>query len=70
MGCDSLGEGIFTMGLVKTIKCIGGFYKNYNSIRSRLSVHNLYKKYNSVLCTIDKKISFFKKVFRLRDSAG
>ena len=65
MGCGSLGEGIFTMGLVKTIKCIGGFYKNYNSIRQQLSVHNLYKKSNGVLCIIYKGMitrPFFSKI--------
>ena len=39
-----LGEGIFTMGLVKTIyNVLGGFYVLYNSMICAESVHKLYK---------------------------
>ena len=41
----SLGEGIFTMGLVKTIyNVLGGFYMDYNITNATESVHKLNKK--------------------------
>ena len=45
-----LGEGIFTMGLVKTIyNLLGGFYVLYNSIIFTESVHKLNKNIKKFL---------------------
>ena len=53
-----LGEGIFTMGLVKTIyNVLGGFYSDYNSIIPTESVHKLNKSLKFFLCTFSP--SFF-----------
>ena len=47
-----LGEGIFTMGLVKTIyNVLGGFYIDYNSTIPLKSVHKLNKSFLGFLCT-------------------
>ena len=47
-----LGEGIFTMGLVKTIyNVLGGFYMDYNSTNTMESVHKLHKRLQLFLCT-------------------
>ena len=47
-----LGEGIFTMGLVKTIyNVLGGFYMDYNSTNTTESVHKLHKSLSVFLCT-------------------
>ena len=52
-----LGEGIFTMGLVKTIyNVLGGFYMNYNSTNPTESVHKLNKSFKVFLCTFSPLI--------------
>ena len=52
-----LGEGIFTMGLVKTIyNVLGGFYMDYNSTNHLKSVHKLTKSLKSFLCTFSPSI--------------
>ena len=52
-----LGEGIFTMGLVKTIyNVLGGFYMDYNSTNPIISVHKLNKSLNVFLCTFSPLI--------------
>ena len=52
-----LGEGIFTMGLVKTIyNVLGGFYMDYNSTNTTESVHKLNKRLQVFLCTFSSPI--------------
>ena len=59
-----LGEGIFTMGLVKTIyNVLGGFYMDYNSTNSAESVHKLNKSLHLFLCTFSSPISIL-SIFR------
>ena len=51
-----LGEGIFTMGLVKTIyNVLGGFYVLYNSIILKESVHKLHKNMKMFLYVFNRK---------------
>ena len=46
-----LGEGIFTMGYSKNyIMYWGGFYRYYNSMVIRISVHKINKSCYSFLC--------------------
>ena len=55
-----LGEGIFTMGLVKTIyNVLGGFYMDYNSTNATESVHKLNKTLHGFLCTFHFSFLFF-----------
>ena len=55
-----LGEGIFTMGLVKTIyNVLGGFYMDYNSTNPIISVHKLNKTSHGFLCTFHLSFLFF-----------
>ena len=52
-----LGEGIFTMGLVKTIyNVLGGFYVLYNNTIFTESVHKLHKNMKKFLYLFNKKI--------------
>ena len=47
-----LGEGIFTMGIVKTIyNVLGGFYSHYNSMDMPISVNKHHKISIAFLCT-------------------
>ena len=57
-----LGEGIFTMGLVKTIyNVLGGFYNWYNNTFVYESVHKLHKNMKIFLYLFNKKILGQKK---------
>jgi len=52
-----LGEGIFTMGLVKTIyNVLGGFYDLYNNTIFTESVHKLHINMKKFLYLFNKKI--------------
>ena len=57
-----LGEGIFTMGLVKTIyNVLGGFYVLYNSINFMKSLHKLLRIFQKFSCIFDKRIVYVRK---------
>ena len=54
-----LGEGIFTMGIVKTIyNVLGGFYSHYNSMDMPRSVNKHHKISRLFLCTSYKVFPF------------
>ena len=57
-----LGEGIFTMGLVKTIyNVLGGFYVLYNSTIFTESVHKLYEILSEFSYIFDKRFTYMTK---------